>query len=82
MNGDDERALARLEVLSPDPERVEFVRARCIAQLNRNRRRTSRPAERIGPVRRLLAPVVVFGFCALYIASLVAATLHLNGVIH
>jgi hypothetical protein len=48
----------------------------------RHWQRTTRAAVDAGILRRVIAPTVVFGFCALYVASLVAATLHLNGVIH
>ena len=76
------RSLERLVLLTPDPGRTERVRARCRAQLVRRRRRTARSSVMADFARRVLAPVVVGGFCVLYVAALVAATLRLQGVFH
>jgi hypothetical protein len=92
MNGDEDMtplrvddasldSLRRLENLSPDPARAEHVRARCSAQLSLNRQSAARATLRTGIVRHVLAPVVVFGFCVLYIASLVTITLRMHGLI-
>jgi hypothetical protein len=67
--------LERLQSLAPDPRRAERVRARCCARLSRSRQRTTRTAVTNGFARRVLAAVVVGGFCVLYVASLVTTTL-------
>lgn len=74
--------LERLQSLAPDPRRAERVRARCRTQLARSRRRTARTAVMTGFARRVLAPVVVGGFCVLYVAALLTTTLRLYGVFH
>jgi len=74
------QGLERLRPLTPDPARAARVRARCHAQLARVRRRKERSARTVGFGRRVLAPVVVLGLCALYIASLVGTALHLRSV--
>jgi hypothetical protein len=74
--------LKRLPSLAPDPRRAERVRVRCRAQLGQSRKREARK-ERIRVLgRRVLAPVIVGGFCILYLAALVAATLRLHGLLH
>jgi hypothetical protein len=87
MTSDDshdasKESLAGLMPLAPDPDRAERVRERCRAHLRRNRRHTARTAVITGFVWQLVAPVVVGGFCILYIAALVATTLRLQGVFH
>jgi hypothetical protein len=72
--------LDRLPPLTPDSGRAARVRARCHAQLARGRRRAERSAHAVGIGRRVLAPVVVLGLCALYLASLVGTALRLRGV--
>jgi hypothetical protein len=72
--------LARLRALTPDPARAARVRARCHARLARGRRRAERSTEAVGFGRRILAPAVVLGLCALYVASLVGTTLRVRGV--
>jgi len=72
--------LERLPRLTPDPARAARVRARCHAQLARGRRRAERSARAVWCGRRVFAPVVVLGLCALYIASLVGTALRLRGV--
>lgn len=71
-------ALARL---APDPDRAERVRARCRARLGRGRRRSARMAVMTGRGRRLFAPVVIGGFCVLYVVALVTMALRLEGVL-
>ena len=69
----------RLRPLTPDPGRAARVRARCHARLSRSRRRSERAAMVAGFGLRVLAPVVVFGLCAVYLASLVGQALRLRG---
>jgi hypothetical protein len=72
--------LALLRELALDPVRAERVRARCRAQLIRNRR--SEFAAEIGAFAlRILTPVVVGCLCILYMAGLVAAALRLHGLL-
>jgi hypothetical protein len=74
--------LKRLPTLTPDPGRAERVRMRCRAQLGQRLKREERK-ERIRALgRRVLTPVIVGGFCILYLAALVAATLRLHGLLH
>jgi hypothetical protein len=68
--------------LAPDPDRAERVRVRCRTQLGRSRRRAARTAVITGFAWHVLAPVVIGGFCVLYVALLVATTLRLQGVFH
>ena len=71
--------LERLWPLTPDPAHAARVRARCRAQLARSQRRSEHTALIVGFGRRLLAPVIILGLCALYIASLVGTALRLRG---
>lgn len=71
----------RLMALVPDPDRSERVRVRCRTQLEQSRRSAVRTTVIAGFARRVLAPVLVGAFCVLYVAVLVATTLHLEGVI-
>ena len=71
--------LALLRELAPDLVRAERVRARCRAQLTRDRR--SDLSAPIGAVaQRILAPVIVGCLCVLYIAWLVGAALRLHRI--
>jgi hypothetical protein len=72
----------RLTPLAPDPDRAERVRVRCRTQLGRSRRRAARAAVITGFAWHVLVPVVVGGFCVLYIALLVSTTLRLQGIFH
>jgi len=72
------RNLGLLRPLSPDPQRGARVRARCRERLARNSA-VRRPAC-AGVVPRILAPVLVGGLCALYIAELVGAAIRLQGM--
>lgn len=74
--------LERLMPLTPDPDRAERLRVRCRTQLGQGRRRTARIAQITGFAWRVLAPVVIAGFCVLYVAALLATTLRLQGVFH
>lgn len=74
-------SLDRLPCLAPDPDRAERVRVRCRTRLGRGRRRPARAAVMAGLAWRLLAPIVVGGFCVLYVVALVATTLRLQGVL-
>ena len=72
--------LERLQSLAPDSRRAECVRVRCRTQLGRRRHRTARTVVMTGFGQRVLAAVVVGGFCVLYVAALVTTTLLLHGV--
>jgi hypothetical protein len=72
--------LRRLQVLAPDPQRAARVRMRCRAQFGRRQKRQARRELIAGFALRTLAPVVVGGFCVIYIFSLVTTTLRLRGV--
>lgn len=72
--------LRPLQVLAPDPQRAARVLMRCRAQLGRGQQRQARRELITGVARRTLAPVVVGGFCVIYIFSLVTTTLRLRGV--
>ena len=73
-------SLKRLMALRPDPGRTECVRVRCHMQLRQRSRRGARIAVITGFTSRVLAPVLVGGFCLFYVAALVATTLRLKGV--
>ena len=75
-------SLHRLTALTPDPDRAERVRVRCRTQLGRSRRRAARTTVITGFAWRVLAPVVLAAFCALYVVLLLATTLRLEGVFH
>jgi type VI protein secretion system component VasF len=78
--------LTGLTVLTPDPARASRVRSRCLDELRRRQRREERRQERRQERRgerrsarpRMLAPLVLAGFCLIYVVSLVATTLHLQ----
>ena len=74
--------LMRLQFLASDQGRADQVRIRCRTQLGRSRRRSARTDVPAGFPWRVLAPVVIGGFCVLYIAALVATTVRLHGVFH
>jgi len=73
-------SLERLTALAPDPDLAERVRLRCRTQLERSPRRAAPTAVITGFGWRVLAPLVVGGFCVLYVALLVVTTLRLEGV--
>jgi hypothetical protein len=73
--------LERLPPLLPDPARASQVRARCRAQLAHSQRRSERTALIVGFGRRVLAPGIVLGLCAFYVASLLSAALRLRNLI-
>ena len=66
--------LTGLTVLTPDPARAARVRSRCLDELRRRQRRAERRSAR----PRMLAPLVLAGFCLIYVVSLVASTLQLQ----
>jgi hypothetical protein len=72
----------RLMPLAPDPDRAERVRARCRTQLGRGRRRAARTAVITAFAWHVLAPLLVGGFCVLYVALLAAATLRFRDIFH
>jgi hypothetical protein len=69
--------LDRLAVLTPEPGRAARVRARCRTELAQSRRR---PAVIVGFAQRVVVPAIAGVFCVLYVAMLVATTLHFQGV--
>jgi hypothetical protein len=74
--------LEQLVVLAPDPDRAERVRMRCRTELGRSRQPAARTAAITRFTWHVLAPVVVGGFCVVYVALLVTTTLWLQGVFH
>lgn len=74
--------LKRLQSLVPDHGWADRVRTQCRTQLGRSQKRPARTDVIAGFVRRVLAPVVVGGFCVLYIAALVTTTLRRHGIFH
>ena len=65
----------RLRVHDADPERVERIRARCAAVLERRRREVESRASRAAAPRGWLEPAVAVGICALYLAEAFARAL-------
>jgi hypothetical protein len=57
-----------LRVYDADPERVERIRARCVAALER-RRESERRGSRGPAWRTWLEPAVAVGVCMLYLAD-------------
>jgi len=80
-SGEGVEGLTRLMPLTPDPGRTEGVRMRCREQLERRTRRLKRTSALAGFTSRVRAPVLVGGFCLLYVAALVATTLRFEGVL-
>ena len=74
--------LKRLQPLLPDRLRADRVRMRCRAQLLRSQKRQASTDVIARSAWRVLAPVVVGGFCVLYTLALVIMTLRLRGVLH
>lgn len=75
-------SLAGLQRLAPDADRAERVRARCRARLERRQQRPARATAMTGGAWGLLAPAVVAVFCVVYVITLMATTLHLEGILH
>ena len=70
----EQRMLDRLTALSalpPDPARAARVRARCCAQLDRDRRRSERLASVTSVAGQLVAPVAVALLCAACLADMI-----------
>ena len=79
MNSRDEieSGLTGLQTFDADPQRVERIRARCLAALAAQRRGERGVPERLAGWRRWLEPAVAFGLSALYLAAAVASSLAL-----
>ena len=78
-NDDLLRKLALLPPLMPDAAHADRVRTRCRVRLARGRRSEhAAPHQGLG---RILAPIIVLGFCAVYFASLVRTVLHLSDML-
>jgi hypothetical protein len=76
--------LASLPHAVPDPMRAERTRSRCRAHLVRRQRRRNHAASTIRLARSVLTAVAVGGFvtlCVLYVSSLVATTLGIEGAL-
>jgi hypothetical protein len=65
----------RLRVHDADPERVERIRARCVAVLERRRREAEGRRSRAAAPRGWLEPALAVGLCALYLAEVFARAL-------
>lgn len=74
------RSLSLLPPLVPDAAHAHRVRTRCLVRLAR-RRGSEHAAPHQGLGQRILAPVIVLGFCAVYLASLVRTALHLRNML-
>jgi hypothetical protein len=59
----------KLRVHDADPERVERIRARCLAVLERRRREVEAHRARVAPPRGWLEPAIAVGLCVLYLAE-------------
>lgn len=75
-------SLARLRPLAANPAHAERVRQRCRAELARRRHRSDRRALAVESGRRMLAPVLLGGFCVLYLVELVGTAFGLRGAFH
>ncbi|HET9358947.1 MAG TPA: hypothetical protein VFO58_04315 [Vicinamibacterales bacterium] len=76
--------LASLSHAVPDSRRAERTRLRCRARLVRRQRRRNHAASTIRLARGVLTAVAVGGFvalCVLYVSSLVATTVSLEGAL-
>jgi hypothetical protein len=73
-NDDLMRSLSLLPPLMPNAAHADRVRTRCLVRLARGRR----SHQGFG---RILAPVIVLGFCAVYLAALVRTALHLRNML-
>ncbi len=65
----------RLRVHDADPERVERIRSRCVAVLERRRREVEAHGSRAAAPRGWLEPAVALGICAFYLAEVFARAL-------
>jgi hypothetical protein len=65
----------RLRVHDADPERVERIRARCVAVLERRRRDVDSQVSRAAAPRGWLEPAIAVGLCLLYLAEAVSRAL-------
>ena len=65
----------RLPVYDADPERVERIRARCVAVLERQRREAEARGSRAPASRSWLEPAVAVGLGVLYLAEAVTRAL-------
>ena len=64
-----------LPPLAPAATRTERVRARCLARLERDRRRSRRIASLSRLGRHVVAPAILAGLFAVYAADLLSITL-------
>jgi hypothetical protein len=64
------KRLAKLPALVPNPEQVDWVRARCHAAIARQLRRAERRASRRARIRLAMEPVLVAAFSAAYLLGL------------
>lgn len=72
-----EAGLARLQAYDADPQRVERIRARCLAALEAQRRRPHGCSSFLAAWRQWLEPAAAFGLSALYLAAAVSSSLAL-----
>jgi hypothetical protein len=68
-------ALSALRVHDADPERVERIRARCLAAFPSRRKNEDPRANRLATWRDWLEPAFAFGLGALYLAEAVVRAL-------
>jgi hypothetical protein len=65
----------RLRVHDADPERVERIRARCVAVLERRHHDVGSQVSRAAARRGWLEPAIAVGLCLLYLAEAVSRAL-------
>jgi hypothetical protein len=65
----------RLRVHDADPERVERIRTRCLAVLERRQRDVETQVSRAAAPRGWLEPAIAVGLCLLYLAEAVSRAL-------
>jgi hypothetical protein len=69
--------LGGLRTYDADPERVERIRARCLAALMAQRQKERARRLRFNAWRRRLEPALALGLSALYLAAAVSGSLAL-----
>ena len=71
MTADVTDMLTNLRPLQPDAHNAQRVRARCLARLEQNHRRSRQWATMARVTRESAAPLLAAGLCVFYVAELV-----------
>ena len=74
---ESETGLASLQTYDIDPQKVERIRARCLAALDLQRRRSRGKRSLLAGWRRWFEPAAAFGLSAIYLAVAVTSSLAL-----